>query len=173
MATSGPVIMVLMPTSRPCTSIIGPPEWPGLRRRLATSQSRPEVGASGWCDPMPMTTPAETAPVTPHGCPMARTTCPGCSCLDSPRLMVGRPSAFTDRAARSRFRSWASRVAGRSRPSGRVTWRERLPATWALMTIRPSECQMLPAPAPRPPLRTCTRLCRAPATTSAMSELIC
>ena len=38
--TSGPAIMVLMPTSRPATSTSGPPEWPGRMWALTAIHSR-------------------------------------------------------------------------------------------------------------------------------------
>src|SRR5262249_38655621 len=57
-------------------------------------------GLSG-AAPMPMTMPAVVAPVTPHGCPSARTQCPGWRVSGSARVAAVSPTAATDSTARS------------------------------------------------------------------------
>src|SRR5205814_7601242 len=67
---SPPWIMALTPSTRPGSSASGPPEFPGARRRSATSQApsgSSRSAGSRW------RTPTESAPGIPNGWPTART----------------------------------------------------------------------------------------------------
>src|SRR5262249_56540243 len=67
-----PVIMVLMPTTRPAASASGPPEFPGASRTSAWIHRRPPRtnGAMAW------TTPAVSVRRRPRGGAGATTTAP-------------------------------------------------------------------------------------------------
>ncbi len=72
--TSGPFIMVLIPTTSPRLLTTAPPEWPGRR-----CSPRASIGPD-----RPIKVPAVAAPGTPQGFPTAITQSPGRSAVESP-----------------------------------------------------------------------------------------
>ena len=121
---------------------------------------------------MPMMTPPVAAPVTPQGCPSAITHWPGRTIRESASWIVGRSFPWILKAARSSSRSVVRISAPNACPSASSTMSGPLSATCAFVTINPSGCQIVPAPVPRLPLRTCTRPASAVSMTLVVSELI-
>ena len=88
-ARDGRAIMAFIPTTSPLALRSGPPELPGAeRRRTGRNASRPRTARP----PMPLTTPAVTAPSRPHGWPMADE--PRRAERPSPRREAGRSGAL-------------------------------------------------------------------------------
>src|SRR5690242_3422872 len=161
---------VLMPTTSPLALASGPPEFPGASRTVARTQLRrpmPGMGPTEWI------TPVVKAPENPRGLPIAITSSPGRSALESPAAAAGRLPAGTRRTARSRRASYPSMRASNRRPSHNSTSLREEWATCALVTIIPSAPQITP----EPPLRrlsenTCTverRSCSATSPNVSMS----
>ena len=68
-SASPPTTMLLMPTTRPCTSASGPPEFPGASIRSACTKREPAVTAA-------CAIPMVSAFGIPSGCPTATSTSP-------------------------------------------------------------------------------------------------
>ena len=112
-ATPRPLtIAVLMPITRPSALASGPPELPGASRTSARIQLwLPMPGSL----PTECTTPVESAPANPSGLPMAITSSPGRSAVESPG--VAGSSAGRCRLLQ-RCAGWQGRGAGRAKRRG-------------------------------------------------------
>ncbi len=157
---SDAAIPVLIPTTRPCMSVMGPPELPGL------------MAASVWIDgnaaPAPpssspklagrlsaLTMPVVTEPLKPNGDPSATTGWPIRRLLDEPSVAAGRPDLFATlmtavSVSGSRPRILALPVV----PSLKTTMIEpssssaATSTTWLLVRMSPSLLMMMPEPLP-------------------------
>ena len=88
------MIAVLTPTTSPIDETSGPPELPGFSAAsvwMTSSIVRPVLARIE--RPSADTTPAVTVDSKPSGLPIATTSCPRRSCLESPRTAVGRSRA--------------------------------------------------------------------------------
>ena len=149
-----PMIWVFTPTTRPCRSSNGPPEFPGF------------MGASVWRTlgtenaPFPLRIVRPTAlmiPVVivnscPNGFPMAAAICPTFTASLSARGTgwVAAPETSICRTARSESGSLPSDLASIAVRSEKMTVTRSAPSiTWWLVTMRPSSSQMKPVPLPR------------------------
>ena len=94
--------------------------------------------------------PEVTELPSPKGLPMATTSCPTLSLVESPKATVGRvPPASILTTAMSVAVSAPSTLPSRLRPSASVTFTESAPSTtWAFVTIWPSVEMMKPVPTP-------------------------
>ena len=71
------MIAVAIPTTRPCESTSGPPEFPGLIGTSVWIRSVSSTpGETGSFRPKALTTPAVTVQLSPNGFPTATTSCP-------------------------------------------------------------------------------------------------
>ena len=117
------MIAVLMPMTSPREDTSGPPELPGLSAAsvwMTSSISRPLRARSE--RPSAETTPAVTVDSKPSGLPMAMTSWPRLSVLESPSGAAGSATSSSTRtSARSVSGSSPTTRAFRLRPSGVVT----------------------------------------------------
>src|SRR5476649_1283939 len=118
------IMAVLMPTTSPAVETSGPPELPGLSAAsvwITSSISRPEVARSE--RPSADTTPAVTVDSKPSGLPIATTSWPRRSALESPSAAAGVPAGRSVRSsARSVSGSSPSTRASRALPSAKESF---------------------------------------------------
>ena len=145
------MIAVLMPITSPREDTSGPPELPGLSAAsvwITSSISRPVRARSE--RPSAETTPAVTVDSKPSGLPMAITSWPRRSRLESPSVAAGSVTgASTRTSARSVSGSSPTTRAVRLRPvGGHSSTRAAPPTTWLLVSTSPSGATMTPEPEP-------------------------
>ncbi len=142
---------VLMPITSPREDTSGPPELPGfkaasvwitssIRRPLRDRNERPSAEM----------TPAVTVDSKPSGLPMATTSWPRLSALESPSTACARSRAEPARSsAKSVSGSSPSRRASMRRPSASSRRTSLAPATtWLLVSTSPSGAITTPEPTP-------------------------
>ena len=153
------ITAVFTPITSPREETSGPPELPGLSAAsvwITSSISRPVRARSE--RPSAETTPAVTVDSKPSGLPIATTSWPRRSRLESPSVAAGSVTgASTRTSARSVSGSSPTTRAVRLRPSVVISsTRAAPPTTWLLVSTRPSGATMTPEPEPaRAALRPC------------------
>jgi hypothetical protein len=148
------ITAVLMPTTSPREETSGPPELPGLSAAsvwITSSMRRPLRERSE--RPSAETTPVVTVDSKPSGLPMAITSWPRFSRLESPSVAAGSVTASSTRnSARSVSGSSPTSRARKSWPSAVVTAMRAAapaaPATWLLVRMSPSGATTTPEPVP-------------------------
>src|SRR5579859_343132 len=149
------MMAVLTPTTRPRESHSGPPLLPGLSATslwMMPSMARPSRARI--VRPRALTTPAETVELKPSGLPMATTSCPARSEVESPKAAWRGAGPAARRTARSVAWStpttWARELAPSVNPSSSSGAPD---ATCAFVSTYPSGVKTTPEPAPDGPRR--------------------
>ena len=151
------ITAVLMPTTSPCDDTSGPPELPGLSAAsvwITSSISRPLRERSE--RPSAETTPVVTVDSKPSGLPMAITSWPRLSRLESPSGAAGSVTASIDAEQRQigvgivadQPRAQVLAVGGGHVDARGSAGGAAAPATWLLVRMSPSGATTTPEPVP-------------------------